>query len=291
MVLFKNLGIRFFPTDSSYEPNPVAFEDLPYNAQKRESFDSFYSQPVRGNGFSKLGLLSDSPVSYSINRYGLGTEITNGSFTAQTGTFFGQTFYTLEIDWSTINNSGDLEIRINNGTDYYKSEPVKKSFSKTLIELEFYNTFNNRNLGVFTNNFSYNVFFEGKVTPPKLQINKEVEVTSEGLQIVLMSESVLVSELLTGFAPMYLHRIIANVLESSIKDLKYLFNNYALSERINLSGTDSYEYDTVENCSSGTGKANIVKTFSSTRAIPDTTQTPTNPKQGEHTTEHSNEYK
>jgi hypothetical protein len=178
-------GIQLIKTNASYvfDSNTVFYRnEIPFANQSNEFdiTDCFYAQPIDFTDISVLQFLSlETSLTCVVKNY-LGVTLTTINAT-NVGTYDTQTVFNVEIDWSAI--TGNLEycyLEITDGTEYFKSEPLKMINLKQRIKIKYRMLRNHKNIGYFFNpdnegyQFFHIFYIEAAITEFKREITKSV---------------------------------------------------------------------------------------------------------------------
>lgn len=178
-------GIQLIKTDASYvfSGDTVFYRnEIPFKNQSNDFdiTDCYLAQPIDFTDLSVLQFLSvETSVSCDVLDY-LGNVLTTIA-AVNVGTYDTQNVFNLEIDWSTI--TGNLErcyLQITDGTEYFKSEPLRMINLKQRIKLRYRMLRNHKSIGYFFNpsdefyQFFHIFYVEASITEFKREITKSV---------------------------------------------------------------------------------------------------------------------
>ena len=178
-------GIQLIKTNASYvfDSDTVFYRnEIPFANQSNEFdiTDCFYAQPIDFTDISTLQFLSvEASVTCVVKNYlGVTLATING---VNVGTYDTQNVFNITINWSAI--TGNLErcyLQITDGTEYFKSEPLKMINLKQRIKIRYRMLRNHKSVGYFfnPNNEAYEFFhifyIEAAITEFKREIVKSV---------------------------------------------------------------------------------------------------------------------
>lgn len=178
-------GIQLIKTNASYvfDSDTVFYRnEIPFANQSNEFdiTDCYYAQPIDFTDVSVLQFLSvEASVTCVVKNY-LGVTLDTINAT-NVGTYDTQNVFNVTINWSTI--VGNLEhcyLQITDGTEYFKSEPLKMINLKQRVKIRYRMLRNHKSVGYFfnPNNEAYEFFhifyIEAAVTEFKREIVKSV---------------------------------------------------------------------------------------------------------------------
>lgn len=178
-------GIQLIKTNSSYvfDGDTVFYRnEIPFKSQSNDFdiSDCYLAQPIDFTDISVLQFLStEASVTCVVKDY-LGNTLDTINAT-NVGTYDTQNVFNLEIDWSTI--VGNLEscyLQITDGTEYFKSEPLRSINPKQRIKIRYRMLRNHKSIGYFFNpndeayQFSHIFYIEAAITEFKREIVKSV---------------------------------------------------------------------------------------------------------------------
>lgn len=266
LYFFENNGLKFYPTDISGNPNPIKETDLPHcNFALPKHFVTKFWQAVDFADTSVVQVVSSAPLTVGIlNLNTLVSEAVAGVNITNIGSLGTDTIYEITVNWSSytnISNDGKgMQITINNGSEYAKSEPIKQP--KTFIKLSYQNTRLHSSLGVYTCDRKMIMYIDAYKEAYTVTTNKEAFETSVGGVINLKQDAKETFTFRTSAKPLYIHNILSKVFMSDILEIEETLDGYTVTESVIPLADATYDFETVQGNTGGEGQIQLFKTDS-----------------------------
>ena len=263
LYFFENNGLKFYPTDISGNPNPIKETDLPHcNFTLPKHFVTKFWQAVDFADISVIQVVSSAPLTVGIlNLNTLVSEAVAGVNIVNIGSLGTDTIYEITVNWSSytnISNEGKgMQITINNGSEYAKSEPIKQP--KTFIKLSYQNTRLHSSLGVYTCDRKMIMYIDAYKEAYTVTTNKEAFETSVGGVINLKQDAKETFTFRTSAKPLYIHNILSKVFMSDILEIEETLDGYTVTESVIPLADATYDFETVQGNTAGEGQIQLFK--------------------------------
>lgn len=229
MKVFRSNGLRFYPISNTNAPIGTRFLDLPYNEQNIFKQASYLCehQPVKFNDVVKIQVKSNAQVVYQVYNAS-GTLLSSGNFTDE-GAFDGEKVWWLSLNLAGIIglNTGSW-IRINNGTHYFRTQPLINE-DRRLLKFTYSNYKDHADYGSYRACNEMVAYIPASLAEHILPTKKTVFTDSVGRYKKIVHEWQDGRLLRTRWLPFYLIQIVEAALNHDVLFIQENTGNYLVT--------------------------------------------------------------